>query len=160
LRAVCNTSPLILLAKIHRLALLKRLYDEVIVPQAVLKELEARPATEEKGVRALLQGRKLHLKRASKRALREVPAELGRGEREAIALALESKADLVILDDRQGRRVARAKGLAVTGTLGLLIEAREKGLIPSVRRELDRLIEAGIWIDEAFYHRILQEFGE
>ncbi len=108
----------------------------------------------------MLQGRKLHLQRASKRALSEVPAGLGRGEREAIALALESKADLVILDDRQGRRVARAKGLAVTGTIGLLIEAREKGLIPSVRRELDRLIEAGIWIDEAFYHRILQEFGE
>jgi len=42
----------------------------------------------------------------------------------------------------------------------LLIEAREKGLLPSIRRELDRLIEAGMWLDELFYHRILQEFGE
>jgi len=52
------------------------------------------------------------------------------------------------------------KGLSVTGTLGIIIEARERGMIPSVRCELDRLIEAGMWIDEAFYHRILQEFGE
>ncbi|HHV53354.1 MAG TPA: DUF3368 domain-containing protein [Synergistaceae bacterium] len=62
--------------------------------------------------------------------------------------------------DQQGRRVAYEKGLSVTGTLGILIEARERGMIPSVRCELDRLIEAGMWIDEAFYHRILQEFGE
>ncbi len=160
MRAVCNTSPLILLAKIQRLDILSRLYDEVIVPAAVLEELEAKPAKEAKQVRALLQSQKFHLRKASKRALGRIPADLGSGEREAIALALESKADLIILDDRQGRHAARERGLAVTGTVGLLIEAREKGLIPSVRRELDRLIEAGIWIDEVFYHRILQEFSE
>lgn len=49
---------------------------------------------------------------------------------------------------------------AYRGTVGILIEAGERGIIPSVRRELDHLIEAGMWIDEAFYHRILQEFGE
>lgn len=75
-------------------------------------------------------------------------------------MALETKVDLVILDDQQGRSVARERGLLVTGTVGVLIEARERGLIPSVRHELDRLIEAGMWIDEAFYHRILQELGE
>lgn len=160
MRAVCNTSPLILLAKIHRLDLLNRLYKQVIIPPAALRELEAKPAQEAKRVRALLRSRKFHLQKASKRVLREIPRDLGTGEREAIALALESKADLVILDDQQGRQVARARGLAVTGTIGLLIEAREQGLIPSIRRELDRLIEAGIWIDERFYHRILQEFGE
>jgi predicted nucleic acid-binding protein len=48
----------------------------------------------------------------------------------------------------------------VTGTIGVLIEAREKGLLVSIRRELDRLVEAGMWLDELFYHRILREFGE
>lgn len=86
--------------------------------------------------------------------------DLGIGEREAIALALEVTADFVILDDQQGRRVVHEKGLLATGTLGILIEARERGMIPSVRCELDCLIEAGMWIDEVFYHRILQEFGE
>ena len=69
-------------------------------------------------------------------------------------------ADRVILDDQQGPHVAREQGLSVTGTVGILIEARERGIIPSVRHELDHLIEAGMWIDEAVYHRILQEFGE
>lgn len=86
--------------------------------------------------------------------------DLGSGEREAIALAIETRADLVVLDDQKGRRVARERGLSVTGTIGVLVEARERGVIPSIRHELDRLIEAGIWLDEAFYHRILKEFAE
>ena len=92
--------------------------------------------------------------------LSELPTDLGAGERETIALALETKADLVILDDQQGRSMARGKGLSTTGTIGVLIEARERGLITSVRREMDHLIEVGIWIDEKFYHRVLQEYGE
>jgi len=66
----------------------------------------------------------------------------------------------VILDDQEGRRVACERDLSITGTVGVLVEARERGLIPSLRQELDRLIEAGMWIHEAFYHRILMEFGE
>ena len=54
----------------------------------------------------------------------------------------------MVLDDQQGRRVARERALSVTGTVGLLIEARGRGMIPSVRGELDHLIEAGMWIDE------------
>ena len=64
----------------------------------------------------------------------------------------------MVLDDQQGRQVAREKGLS--GTIGILLEAWERSMISSVRRELDRLIEAGMWIDEVFYHRILQECGE
>ena len=75
--------------------------------------------------------------------LAELPIDLGQGEREAIALAIDSGADLVILDDQQGRLVSRDKGLSVTGTVGVLIEAKERGFIPSLRPEMDRLIEAG-----------------
>lgn len=160
MRVVCNTSPLILLAKIQRLDLLVQLYGEVLIPSSVLSEVEASPGKEVGQIRARLRRRKFQLHEATKRVLEGVPAGLGPGEREAIALALETKADLVILDDQQGRRIAREKGLSVTGTVGVLIEARGRGIIASVRRELDRLIEAGMWIDEVFYHRILQEFGE
>ncbi len=73
---------------------------------------------------------------------------------------MELQAGLVILDDLEGRQIARQKSLPVTGTIGVLIEARERGLLISIRRELDRLIEAGVWLDELFYHRILQEFSE
>lgn len=160
MRIVCNTSPLILLAKIGRLDLLTRLYGEVFIPSSVLSEVEAGPGKEPEQIRALLESGKSQLHQASRRALEMVPADLGPGERETIALALATKVDLVILDDQQGRRVARERALLVTGTVGVLIEARERGLIPSVRHELDRLIEAGMWIDEVFYHRILQELGE
>ncbi|MDI9390514.1 MAG: DUF3368 domain-containing protein [Synergistota bacterium] len=122
--------------------------------------MKAKPGEEAKQVQILLQSQNFRLRKATKRTLDGLSLDLGAGEREAIALALEVTADLVILDDQQGRRVAYEKGLSITGTLGILIEARERGMIPSVRCELDRLIEAGMWIDEAFYHRILQEFGE
>jgi uncharacterized protein len=92
--------------------------------------------------------------------LESVPADLGAGDREAIAVAIETEAALVLLDDRAGRRFARERDLSITGTIGILIEARAGDMLSSVRGELDRLIEAGMWIYEAFYHRILQEFDE
>jgi predicted nucleic acid-binding protein len=157
---VCNTSPVILLAKIGRLELFSGLYDQIIIPASVLDEIEAKPSKETKRITALVKNRTFEVQRASRKILEGLPADLGAGEREAIALAVETQADLVVLDDQQGRRTARERGISVTGTVGVLIEARERGIIPSVRRELDRLIEAGMWIDEVFYHRILQEFDE
>jgi uncharacterized protein len=152
--------PQILLAKIARLDLLSQLYDEVIIPASVLEEIKAKPEKEAERVHALIQSQKFHVRQATNQILGGFPADLGLGEREAIALALETGADLVMLDDQRGRRIAREKGLSVTGTVGVLIEARGRDMISSVQRELDHLIEAGMWIDEVFYHRILQEFGE
>jgi uncharacterized protein len=161
---VVNTSPLILLAKIGQLDLLARLYSEVIVPDAVWPEpqaeLQAKPGHEAQQIEGLIQGGVFHRRQASSQHLSRVSSELGRGEQEAIALAIQLQAGLVILDDQEGRRIARQESLPITGTIGVLIEAREKGLLPSIRHELDRLIEAGMWLDELFYHRILQEFGE
>ena len=78
-------------------------------------------------VRSLLQEGRFQIHEATNQALERIPADLGRGEREAIALALETKVDLVILDDQQGRRIACEWGLVVTGTVGVLIEARVLG---------------------------------
>lgn len=66
------------------------------------------------------------------------PGRLGDGEREAIALAMEVGAAAIILDDRAARRVAEAAGLNVIGTLGLLLEAKRKGIVTRVRPELDK----------------------
>lgn len=160
MKTVCNTSPLILLAKIHRLDTLARLYGELMIPKAVADEIGAKPGKENDQVQVLIKKGTLHLSQASEKILAELPIDLGRGEREAIALAIDSGADLVILDDQQGRLVSRDKGLSVTGTVGVLIEAKERGFIASLRPEIDRLIEAGMWINEVFYHRILKEYGE
>lgn len=160
MRVVCNTSPLILLGKINQLDLLLQLYEEVFIPVSVWGEVKEGSGKEVGQIRTLLQTPKVQLRKATKQVLERVLVDLGSGEREAIALAIETRADLVVLDDQKGRRVARERGLSVTGTIGFLVEAREGGVIPSIRHELDRLIEAGIWLDEAFYHRILKEFGE
>ena len=146
--------------KIGRIDLLRQLYEEVVIPASVLREIRAKPGTEGRPIGAFIRSHKFRLGRATRRALKAVPADLGAGEREAIGLAVEIGADLVVLDDQQGRQVAREKGLSVTGTIGILLEAWERSMISSMRRELDRLIEAGMWIDEGFYHRILQESGE
>lgn len=160
MRVVCDTSPLILLAKIGRLELLFRLYEQVAIPVSALDEARVRSTEETTGTEALVENQAVEIERGSPEVLQSVPADLGAGERAAIAVAIETGADLVIPDDRAGRRVARERDLSVTGTIGILIEARARDMISSVRRELDRLIEAGMWIDEVFYHRILQEFDE
>ena len=117
MKIVCNTSPLILLAKIHRLNTLIRLYSELMIPKAVADEIGAKPGAENDQVQVLLKKGSLHLRPVSEKILAELPANLGRGEREAIALAMDTGADLVILDDQQGRLVSRVKGLSVTGRL-------------------------------------------
>jgi uncharacterized protein len=149
-----------MLAKIERLTLLSHLYNNVLLPFAVMAELKAKPDSAVQQVEALIQAGSFQVRQATKKALNRIPPELGEGERETIALALQIGADLVLLDDQEGRRIARKVALPVSGTIGVLIEAVERELIFSIRPELDRLVEAGMWLDERFYHRLLQEFGE
>jgi len=157
----CDTSPLLVLAKTGRLELLGTLYDEVWIPSAVLEEVQDPDRSDTKAIRRWCRNESSVSIHAVAEAVREsIPEELGRGERAAIALAVARDADLVILDDQEGRRAARAEGLAVTGTIGVLVEARAEGHIDSLRVELDRVVDAGLWISEAFYERLLREFGE
>lgn len=80
MRAVCNTSPIILLAKIRRLELLTQLYREVLIPSSVMGEIEVSPSEEAMQVRSLLQEGRFQIHEATKRALERIPADLGRGE--------------------------------------------------------------------------------
>jgi uncharacterized protein len=159
-KVVINTSPLILLSKIDRLRLLENLFEQVLVPRAVIEEIEAKPGVYEQEVSALIRANILEIQACEETISHEHLADLGDGEHETISLALETSADLVIMDDQEARRIARHMGLQVTGTIGVLIEARERKLIASIRKELDHLIEVGMWLDEVFYHRILKEYNE
>ena len=82
-------------------------------------------------------------------------------EAEAIACALEVKAKLLLIDERRGRLVANRLGLSVTGLMGVLLLARKRGLIDSIRPSLDDLRRvAGFWISDALYRRVIEEAGE
>jgi predicted nucleic acid-binding protein len=156
---VCNTSPLLVLAKIQRLGLLTQLYARLVIPGAVVDEVGAKAAAAAAQIQALVATPRVTVQRATPQTLAGLPVDLGPGEREAIALALEIAADLVVLDDQVGRRLARARGLQVTGTVGVLVEAWSRGLLPALRPELDRLRDAGLWLADAFYQRLCQTEG-
>lgn len=158
---VSNTSPIINLACIGRLQLLPDLFGEIVVPPAVFHEIttpfpEAPSAAD---VRAAAWIRRESL--ANQPLVASLRLELDSGEAEAIACALEAKAELLLIDERRGRRVAQQLGIPVTGLIGVLLLARKKGLIGSIRPLLDELrIGAGFWISDALYSRVLHHAGE
>ena len=87
--------------------------------------------------------------------------DLDRGEAESIALALELEADVVFLDEREGRRVAQHLGLRVVGVVGILLDAKSHGVIKAVRPHLDDLRHiAGFYLDDALYAHALLLAGE
>ncbi len=83
-------------------------------------------------------------------------AELDRGEAEAIALALQEKADWLLIDERVGRRFAQRVGLKVKGTLGVLLEGVRRDFIDDLQPLLDTLVAQGTWIAPAIYAEVLK----
>jgi len=158
---VSDASPLMNLAIIGQLEILSSLYDEIVIPQAVYGEL----ALKGEGMPGSHQIRSLQWLMV--RQVENIPLvtalrlQLDKEESEAIALAIEIGADLLLLDERKARAVARQFNLEFTGLLGILIEAKGKGLVTAVRPLLDSLkIEAGFWISEPLYELVLSTVGE
>lgn len=89
----------------------------------------------------------------------EATSRLGQGERQAIALACEQDA-LLLMDDRQGRIAARRLGLTVSGVVGVLIQAKAAGLIPSVREVLEEIRLQGYWLSDAVLEAATRQAGE
>ncbi len=86
--------------------------------------------------------------------------DLDAGEAEAIILATEINADLIILDEKLGRFHAKHADLKVTGTIGILIKAKAEGLIKELKPLLDELTEKDVWISEKLKSEILKRVGE
>lgn len=155
LRVVSNTTPIIALSLIGRLDLARDLYGEVLIPPAVHEEVMAGGANRAGSV---------ELQRAH--WFRTVPltdprhadllVDLDRGEAEAIALALEIEADLLLVDERLARRHAQHVGLTITGTLGLLLKAKEQGLVTEIRPLIQQLRSKRIRLGENVIQRALQ----
>jgi predicted nucleic acid-binding protein len=148
---VSNSSPLIALDHLGRLDLLGVLFGTVLVPPAVAQEVQPRtllPSAVQLRIPAQPAGPRI------------LQASLGAGESEALALAVELEADLVLLDDKAARRLAAAIGLPVSGTLGILLEAKRSGLVAAVRPLIDALRPLPFHISGSLYEAVLRKAGE
>lgn len=150
---VSDTSPITALLAIGQSELLPKLFSEVLVPEAVHRELSrhhvALPAW-------------LKVQAIRRTDLADGFALLvDRGEAEAIALAKEVAADRLLIDERKGRRLAQQQGVAVIGLVGVVLLARRRGLISSARRVLLALVnDAGVYLDSALIEEALATVGE
>ncbi len=155
---VANTTPLVSLWLLDHLSLLQDLYGEILIPPTVQAEfLAIETATRQASLTSASWIRVVPLAQPQ-RAL--AYAGLDRGEAEVLALAEERSARLVIIDERAGRRYARRMSLPLTGTLGVLLLAKESGLIQAVSPLIDTLRQAGMHLGEDLIEGVLQLAGE
>lgn len=158
---VSDTSPINNLAAINHLHLLHQLYETVLIPEAVYRELTD-PNFPVAGATEVQTFDWIQTCAVRDRTLVEaLSSELDIGEAEAIALAVEIQADQVLIDERRGRLIATRLNLRYVGILGILVEAKSQGLIAEVKPLLNALVyEAGFWVAESLYNSILQLVNE
>jgi predicted nucleic acid-binding protein len=158
---VSNASPLINLARIGQLELLAQLYGELVVPEAVWREVVLEGAGQP-GAKELERAPWIQVRSAANRELvQALRQELDAGEAEAIALGLEIEAEFVLMDENLGREMALHMGVRCVGLIGVLIEAKRKGLISEIGPLMDALRDmADFWVSEVLYGRVLRDEGE
>lgn len=159
LKAITNTSPLLYLYRADVIEWLPQLFGEIWTPKAVIEELNE---GQRRGYDVPMQANYEWLKVV---APHSVPSEwltldLGLGELETMALALENTDRIVILDDALARRIAQAAGITVWGTLKVLLEAKSQGITKSIQPHMKQLQESGMWISDEIRQRVLALAGE
>lgn len=154
---VADSTVLIAFSSLGILKILKELYQRIIIPEAVYKELirgEGKPGSEVGSVNWI------EVRTLSSTSVKYLEFDLDDGEAETIALSEEIKADLVLVDEYWARKIAEYKGLKHTGTLGVLFKAKKMGLIKELKPLLNKLINRGFWISNELYNDVLKEAGE
>lgn len=155
---VSDTSPITNLIQINQLELLNKLFGEIIIPDKVFGELsvyENQKIKVENHEWILVKSVK------DKKLIKKLEIQLDLGEAQAIILAKELEADILIIDERKGRKTATEYGLRIIGLLGVLIQAKKKGYIENLKPILNKLIEEiGFRVSKNLYSRILKEVDE
>lgn len=158
LKVVSNSTPLIALTKINRLNILQEIFGSIIIPEAVYIEVaedkKSRAGSDEIASSDWIVTEKV----TNRLAIDFLSINIDLGEAEAITLASEIKADLLLLDDRAGRKVAKSVGIPVTGTVGLLLRFY-KGKPDEFKLALDKLIANGFRLSAREYNRVLKLAG-
>lgn len=157
---VSDATPLIGLAKIGQLRLLRDLFGRVVTPRAVLSEVIGQ-GDDRPGVTTLRQAEWLEVQTVTDHSRVDLLlSELNAGEAEAIVLAQEVAADWLLIDERRGRLIAQRLGLRVIGTLGILLLAKQSGVIGPIQPLLDRLRTERFYVSDRLYIQTLVAAGE
>lgn len=146
---VSNSSPLIVFQAVSALELLTGCFTGIVVPQEVKDEVRRFPND-------FVSARRI----MNLEVLSRLSTEVDLGEAAAIALTLETPGSTVILDDRKGRDLARRNGLNVVGSLGIIIRAKHRGVIPLARPVINELRSAGLFISDSLVRQALLDVGE
>jgi predicted nucleic acid-binding protein len=156
---ISDSSSLIAIAAVGHLEVLRGLYRQVIVPQAVWSEI-TRP--NRPGAADIQSADWIAVFSVTNRALISgLPRPVGLGEAEAIVLAQELGADILLIDERRARKTAVELGLPVTGLLGVLLEAKRAGLITALKPILDQMeAVVAFRLKRSLYDATLRVAGE
>lgn len=159
-RVIVNSTPLIVLSNIKYLHLLKDLYKDIYIPQAVYDEVTAKNDSACQQIKNNLNW--IHICKIQDQSQKRMyQAKLHDGEVEVMILAQQNQnKDLVIIDDNSAKKTAKYLGLTVTGSLGVILKAKKQGLIHSVITLMNQLIQNGFYITPEVYDFVKDEAGE
>ena len=146
---IADTSCLIVYDKIQRLDILRKTFPELIITQQVREEFGTLP--DWLNISIIEEKDELYL---------ELLNTLGQGEASSIALASQMKNSLLIIDAKKGRIAALKHGISIIGSLGVLVEAKRKGVIVSVREALSKIEETNFRVSESIKKKVLEKAGE
>lgn len=155
-KVIANTTPLIALANTGHLDLLRELYGEILIPEAVREEIKSEPAKTLIAESAWIKT--ITIADQSQRKL--YSSRLHAGEIEVMMLAREQEADLLLIDDNAAKNTAKFLGFSVTGTLGVLLKAKKQGYLNTVKPVLEDLVNDGFYIQEEIIRLALKEAKE
>ncbi len=157
-RVVINASPLIILYKANLENILPKLFNDIHVPNAVLSEV-TNSDYEEEAVSGIINAE--WVKEEKIKILPDISAwDLGIGESEVLTFALQNPDFYAVIDDKTARRCAKTFGIKTIGTGGLIVLAKRRGLITSVRHGLEKLRQSGLWISDELENLFIKEAGE
>jgi predicted nucleic acid-binding protein len=157
---ISNSTPLIAFARIGQLVLLRNVVGKMIIPQAVADEISEYAQAKPGGINLAQEDWITVQSVQSEQQVRLLLPTLDRGEAEVVALALERQARLVLIDELTGRKVAESLNLNVSGSVGILIRAKQMGQIPYVKPLLDEMKRQGIYFSQRFIDAVLRNVGE
>lgn len=158
---VSDTTPLIGLASIGRLELLYTLFGEVYIPQAVFDETVTFGREESKAKQAVSKAKWIQIIKVKDRlAVNVLLDEMDLGEVETIILASELNADWVLMDEKKGRKKLNQLNIPKIGTIGILLKAKQLGLIPIIKPEIEKLQKTGFSISPFVVEEVLKMAGE